>query len=372
MTAQDPHGVALLTNIPTPYRNPVFERLPRDRFTVLFCASTESNRHWRMGDLPFVHEFLNSSVRPLADGFNHVHDVPGIWGRLERLRPRLLITTGFNPVHLRAFLWSQWRGVPHVAMTDGTRRSESGLSWKHRAVRRIVFARSRAFIAAALDGLALYRSYGIPDEKLFRSHLCADNMKFLEAARPLRDRDIDVLFVGQLHERKMPMFFAEACSALCKRRGALRVGVVGSGPLSSDLQAALRSAGVQFDFPGFVQPDEMPGWFGRARLLFFPTRLDPWGVVANEAMAAGTPVLTTPAAGVAGDLVADGRNGLILAADVELWASAADSLLRDPQTWQRLSCAAQRDVEPFSFDAAAAGIVNACEYASAGVTLAAP
>ena len=115
--------------------------------------------------------------------------------------------------------------------------------------------------------------------------------------------------------------------------------------------------------PGFVQPQEIASWYGRSRILLFPTRLDPWGVVANEALATGTPVITTPEAGVAGDLVIDAVNGYVIPPDPERWSGQATRLLRDGGLWRQVSDAASDSVKPFNFDIASQGIVKACEHA---------
>lgn len=355
--------VVILTNIPTPYRNPVFEHLPQDRFVVVFCARSESNRQWDLGEPNFVHEFLTPRARALDDGFNYVHDNPGVFAALDRLRPGLVVTGGFNPTHLRAFAWTRLRRTVHACMTDGTLASEAHLGWRHRVARRVVFAGSRSFIAASQGGVDLYRAYGIATEHIFRSPLCADNSRFAAHARPSSQRDIDVLFVGQLHERKMPLFFAEVCGALVRRRGYCRAAVVGSGPLHAPTLTALTAAGVEVLDPGFVQPDALPAWYGRARLLLFPTRLDPWGMVANEALAAGTPVITTPQAGAAGDLVEPGRNGEVAPPDVLQWVELAADLLEDNDRWQRMSDAALESIREITFDTAARALVQACDHA---------
>ena len=333
------------------------------RFTVVFCARTESNRQWSLAEPAFPHRFLQPRARALADGYNHVHDNRDVWRVLTTLRPQVVVTTGFNPTHLYAFAWTRLHGAKHVPMTDGTLASEAGLSWRHRALRRFVYRGSSAFVAASRGGIDLYRSYGIPPDAIFRSHLCADNPRFAAAALPLHLRDFDVIFVGQLHELKRPLFFAKICGALLRARGRCRALVVGDGPMKVEMLGALESTGVSFHYAGFVQPDALPAWYGRARVLLFPTRLDAWGVVANEAMAAGTPVIVSPAAGVADDLVIDGTTGIVRVPEVAAWVEAVQPLLDDDARWLAMSAAARAHVAAFNFDAAAQGLVSACDHA---------
>jgi glycosyltransferase involved in cell wall biosynthesis len=123
---------------------------------------------------------------------------------------------------------------------------------------------------------------------------------------------------------------------------------------------------VQVQFAGHVAQAEVPGWFLRARLFVFPTRWDPWGVVANEACLAGVPVLVSPFAGVAGELVQDGMNGRVLPLELPAWVTAASAWLADPAELAAHSAQALRSVQPYSFDNAAAGIVDAARHARSG------
>ena len=349
----------IVTNIPSPYRNAVYELLPADQFTVLFCARTEGNRQWRLEEPRYPHRFLSGQVSPQPDGYNFVHDNPEVWQALNNLRPDVVVNTGINPTHLRAFAWARWHGARHVYQTDGTVESEASLGWKHRWVRRIVMAGSSAGIAASTSGCTLLANYGLRRDRIFKSPLCADNQRF--SAPPLAARDFDVMFTGQLHERKLPMLFVQTCAALRARRGSCRALVLGDGPMRDEVLAALQQQAVDVVYPGFVQPEALPAWYGRARLLLFTTRLDPWGVVANEAMASGTPVLTTVHAGAAGDLVVDGVNGRVLPVDAQAWAEACSQLLDDDGLWQRFSENARQQVAAFTYAAGAQGIIDACQ-----------
>ena len=112
-------------------------------------------------------------------------------------------------------------------------------------------------------------------------------------------------------------------------------------------------------FHGFESQHELPALYQSARLFLFPTHADVWGIVANEACAAGLPVLVTPFAGVAGELVVDGCNGFVRDLDVEEWSARAAQLLEDPALWQAFSRDSLERVRRYHFDSAAQGIVDA-------------
>ncbi len=351
----------LVTNAPSPYRVPVYQRLPADRFTIAFCAYRESHRAWEVERLHFEHVFLRGRSRANADGFNFVYHNPEVWGFLNRLRPGVVITTGFNPTHLYAFAWAKIHQARHVYMTDGTLESESHLGVWHRGLRRLVFELTDAFIVASSGGARLLNAYGIDPDAIFYSRLCTDVA--CPSIPEFDERPYDVMFCGQIHERKLPFLFADICGGIMTRRARCKALVVGDGPLKQPLLRRLAELGVEVTYPGFVQPKDLPGWYSQAKLLLFTTRLDAWGVVANESMACGTPVLTSVYAGAAGDLIVDGLNGRVLDLDAPSWIEASLLLLDRPEIWQEYSRGARKAVEKFDFESAAKGIVDACRYA---------
>ncbi len=123
---------------------------------------------------------------------------------------------------------------------------------------------------------------------------------------------------------------------------------------------------------GSVPPEEVRGWLDRSDVLCVPSErtpgfVEPWGLVCNEAMHRGVPVLATDAVGAAaGGLVRDGRNGRIVPAGqpIEL-ARALTALAVDPPAARALGAAGRRDVGAFSFAAWASGMLAAVEAAEA-------
>ena len=77
---------------------------------------------------------------------------------------------------------------------------------------------------------------------------------------------------------------------------------------------------IEVGFSGFAKQEELPRLYKSAKLFLFPTKADVWGVVANEACAAGLPVMITPYAGAAGELIIDEKNGFIRELDADAWA----------------------------------------------------
>ncbi|MEA2169145.1 MAG: hypothetical protein QOF76_2445, partial [Solirubrobacteraceae bacterium] len=117
---------------------------------------------------------------------------------------------------------------------------------------------------------------------------------------------------------------------------------------------------------GRRNPDEVRNFYAGSDVLVvpsIPTRdfLEPWGLVVNEAFHQATPVIATTAVGaVAGGLVRDGRNGLVVPPnDPAALAAAITRLHDDPELRARLGTQAREDVAPYTQAAWAAGVSRA-------------
>ncbi|HJV52174.1 MAG TPA: glycosyltransferase family 4 protein [Noviherbaspirillum sp.] len=358
--------LAIITNHPPPFRIPIYEiigKTPGIELLVIFCSRREPNRQWRLPPLEFNHVFLRE--RFVARGDNFIHNNPDVVAALHRFSPDAVVTTGFNPTYLYAFAYALAKGIAHIPMTDGTDLSERHLSSWHKLVRRFIYRRSLAFIAASAGGQRLYQSYGIAAERCFRSCLCIDNAEYLRDG-PHEEKIYDFIFCGRIVEGKNPLFALQVAHETARSMGR-RVSIlfVGSGSQDGRLrkEAALRAEMVQADFHGFAGQHELPALYRSARIFLFPTLADVWGVVANEAAAAGLPIIVSPHAGVAGELVLHGDNGFVSELDARQWSEKAVLLLTQPGVYQRFASRSRTLAGQYTFEQAAAGVVSACLHA---------
>ena len=359
--------IAIVTNHPPPFRIPIYNRVARTpgvELIVVFCSPREPNRQWDLPPMRFERVFLKE--RFVQRGSNFIHNNPDVMMRLKELDPDVIVTTGFNPTHLYAFGYAALRGIAHIPMTDGTDVSEQGLSLAHRLIRRMVYTRSQAFIAASHGGLRLYHSYGIAPELCYQSCLCADNEAFLQAA-PGTMKRYDLIFSGRIVQDKNPLFTLEVAIGAARKLGRkVSVLFVGTGEQEEQVKqkAAAQSDLVDAVFHGHASQQELPALYASARIFMFPTVRDAWGVVTNEACASGLPIIVSPHAGVAGELVVDGENGFVCPLDLECWIDRVVRLLTDTALHERFAARSASLVSSYTFDHAAAGIVNACRRAS--------
>jgi len=357
--------VVIVSNIPSPYREPVFQYVfknLKDEFVVVYCQNREADREWNFKEEGYPRRFLRERVFSYNNLFKRfVHVNVDVWWHLNSLNPEIVITNGYNPTHLIAFLWVRLHKKKHIAMTDGWLRSESSLTFIHRIMRRIVLKRTDAFIGASNKSLELFQYYRAPIEKCFLSYLCANNQAF-KASKIFDDRKFDVLFSGRFIESKMPGFFCEVILKLKQIKDDISVMLMGDGELRQEVCDFLKKHEVSHHYAGFVAQDKLHEYYENCKVLLFPTQTECWGVVVNEACAAGMSIITCDNTAAAGELVVDGDNGYVLQLNADLWAHNAIELIENTELFSKFSRSSIERVKTYTYENAGQGIVDAINF----------
>jgi glycosyltransferase involved in cell wall biosynthesis len=159
------------------------------------------------------------------------------------------------------------------------------------------------------------------------------------AAPPLEGRDIDVLYLGNIHYIKGPDLLVEAFKGLLATRPAASLYFLGSGDMEDEIRRAVDDAGLaeRVVFAGRVPRSEVSGWLGRTRVLALPSRAEGLPLAALEAQRLGVPVVACAVGGVP-QAVIDGQTGLLVEwGDAEGFARALRYLLENPREWRAYS-----------------------------------
>ncbi len=178
----------------------------------------------------------------------------------------------------------------------------------------------------------------------------------IAAARPGRAPGdmLRLLSVGRLVGKKGQLHQLDACAELARRGQPFHLRIIGEGPLRPSLEAQLDAAGLrgQVTLDGELPPAAVWDAYAWADVFWHTGVVDAQGDrdglpnVIPEAMACGLPVISSTAGG-AGEAVADGVSGLIVAdpADASVLADAAERLAADPAWRARLGVAGRAWVE---------------------------
>jgi len=397
--------LAIFTSHPIQYQAPLFRALAasgRVEPTVYF-----GSRH---GVDVAMDSGFGAAFRwdvPLLDGYEHVFlpnaatkpDVSRFGGvRLSNAADVLasgnhdaLLVLGWQTRAHVQMLRAGWKvGVPLIVRGESTlQRSPSGGArglarralWlpARRRLYRAAFERVDAFLVIGSRNRDYYRAFGVPDEKFFWAPYGVDNDWFSlsEPARSMaRERvrrqlgvgDLSVVFASsaKLIGRKRPFDLVDAVAQLRRRGVDARAVFIGDGEERAAIVAHAGRAGVaEFtSITGFVNQAELPAWYAAADTLVLPSdSRETWGLVVNEAMAAGLPVVVSDAAGCSVDLVREGQNGFTYpCGDVPALAERLAAIAALGDNGRRaLGAESRRIVARFGIDVAAAATASAVD-----------
>jgi glycosyltransferase involved in cell wall biosynthesis len=375
--------LAIVASHPVQYCAPLFRALAGHLDLTVFYAhraspSDQARAGFGIGfdwDLDllsgYAHEFLeNVAPRPGLDRFLGV-DTPQIAMRLRAGSFDAVLLMGW---HLKCFhqaLWAAKRLHLPVLVRGDSHLDTPRAAWKRwaKAIAYPIFL--RRFDAALVVGTrnrAYWRHYGYPKARMFDAPHCVDNDWFAARATPaarseLRAR-LDVapsaklaLFAGKLVSFKRPLDLVEATAQVRAAGEGVEIVVAGAGPLEPDLRARAASLKIPLHVLGFCNQTEMPAAYAAADLLVLPSDgRETWGLVVNEALACGCPILISDAVGCAPDRAAQLGDGAVFPmGDVRALAARLRDQLAKPPDACRIRAVSMR----FSIGAASARAVEA-------------
>lgn len=375
--------LAIVTSHPIQYQTPLFRELAGQcDLTVFFAHRATSGDqaaagfgvgfHWDVDLLSgFRHVFLSNVAAEPGLGHFSGCDTPEI---LDRLRDGAFDAVLICGWHLKALVQALYAakrlGLPALARGDSQLQTPRAM-WKKSIKAAAYPLFLRLFDAALYVGersRSYWKHYGYPAHRMHFSPHCIDTVWFAARATPkaraalrhrlrIDDADAVILFAGKLVEFKRPLDVVAAASRLRRDGVMAHVLVAGSGPLADDMRSAAEVSGVPLHLLGFCNQTEMPAAYAASDVLVLPSDgSETWGLVANEALACGTPIVVSDAAGCAPNLAADGAVGRTFpVGDVVALATEVAAALRAPPPADAIHGLSER----YSLSSAAAGIISA-------------
>jgi 1,2-diacylglycerol 3-alpha-glucosyltransferase len=369
--------LVILTEIISPYRIPLFNQLAADEDTelhVIFLAETDPKlRQWRVykEEIRFSYEVLPSWRTRW--GRHNVLLNRGVPRALSAARPDALLCGGYNYVaSWQALRWARKQHVPFLLW------SESNLQDARRSRRLTEFLKRKfltmcnAFVVPGKSAAEYLRSHDIPESLIFVAPNAIDNERFAAGAAVARENaaalrlrlglpECYFLFVGRLVPEKGVF---DLLSAYAKLKTCVReqVGLVfvGDGESRRRLEAqAVSVSPGKVVFAGFAQRDELAAYYALARAFVLPTYTDAWGLVVNEAMACGLPVILSRAAGCASDLLKEGWNGLSISPSDVRGLELSMTKMVSSELANRMGANSGQQISQYSPAAWSAGVVRA-------------
>lgn len=377
--------LVILTEIISPYRIPLFNALAGNAdvdLHVIFLAETDpSLRQWKVykDEIRFSYEVL-PSWRITAGPWNILLN-RRIMRALSAASPHAILCGGYSYLaSWQALVWAGLHKVPILLW------SESNLYEIRRGHPLIEFLKSEfisrcdAFVVPGQWGAEYLRAYRICGDLIFTAPNAVDNDLFANAAAKARGnssafrRELSVpdryfLFVGRLVREKGVFELLSAYGGLEENlRQQVGLVFVGDGVCRDQLQreaASISTGSVRF--AGFTHREQLAAYYALADTLILPTYTDTWGLVVNEAMACGLPVILSRAAGCGPDLVEENENGLLVPPrDVAALSAAMTTLASSPELCAEMGAQSSARILHFSPGEWSRSIIRAFEATAGG------
>jgi glycosyltransferase involved in cell wall biosynthesis len=393
--------LAYLVSHPIQYQAPLLRRIAREPeidLTVLF-GSDFSVRGYKDGgfgvevlwDTPLLEGYGSEFLQPWRDVGGVSPTTPisrGLYRRLQNSdgSPAFdaLWIHGYASVNsLQAIVAANALGIPVLL------RAESWLADRARSPRTL--AAKSLFFRLLSRGIAAVLPIGTVNSHYWTHYFgssvpqflmpyAIDNQYFAQLAEtaPLREQELRtelglapqrpvILFASKLQARKHADHLVEAYRNFIQNRALADrpyLLMVGDGEQRAALEARTLELGLaDVRFAGFRNQSELPRFFQLADVFVLPSRHEPWGLIVNEAMAAGCPVIVSSDVGSHVDLITDGIEGCVFpVGDIQALSEALQRVFDSAETAARMGEAARKRIRSWSFEEDVQGLRKALSY----------
>jgi glycosyltransferase involved in cell wall biosynthesis len=357
-----PVRVTFVLPEPAPYRTALLDRAadrPELELTAIYAGSSVQRRAWAT-DTRHRAVVLDGWRVPGAYRLLR-HDYPvslDVFEALGDSDPEVVVISGWSTFASQAAVaWCGRRHVPYILLVESNER-DARAGWR-RAVKGAVVPRTarnaaEVFVVGALARESMLARGVEPD----RISVFADTIdpawfgSEADRLRPRRDElraeaglapeDVAVLCVARLSPEKGQDTLIAAAALLADPQVA--VLLAGAGPERERLEALAAELGTRLVVLPELPWERIAERYAIADVFALLSRHEPWGVAVNEAAACGLPLVLSDRVGAAFDLLVDGRNGALVAADdAHATADALQKLVDDPE-WRHAAGTASREV----------------------------
>ena len=351
---------AFLSVVPSPYQRDLFAALARHPgidLSVFYLERAAPDSPWPEKPLGPYERVLPGFWIPLGNARCHVNRALPRPRDFQVMVLNTLMSVSAQTMMRRLIGQAPW-------FFWGERLRPRGTGWRQALHDQLTAPLHRAAGIAGIGKLAA-QAYAqrFPEPRHFNiPYFCALD-PFLNAPRRAPQAETVFLFCGQMIARKGLDILLRAFARLVERNPAVRLRLVGrEAELPEALKQVTPAARERIVYEGFQPPEELPRFFAQADVFVLPSRYDGWGVVVNQALAAGLPLLCSEAVGAAQDLIEEEVNGCLFpAGDAETLLARMERLASEPGLRERWGAASRKAAGQWQPEAGAARWVEAFE-----------
>jgi 1,2-diacylglycerol 3-alpha-glucosyltransferase len=292
---------------------------------------------------------------------------------LSEIKPDVVAISGYaEPAMLAALLWTRYHRIPAILLS-ASKEDDASRSWWRETFKHWILKTYKAALVGGQPQKRYLTKLGMSPEKVFLGYNVVGNdtfhpNKIKHLSRPISKPYF--LAINRFVPKKNLPSLINSYAAYRKVAGSTAWDLVicGDGQLRPEMERTIAELTLEdsVHLPGFLQQEDMLPYFAHASCFIHASIQEQWGLVVNEAMAAGLPVLVSNRCGCYEDLIIEGINGFGF--DPENPQQLTNLMLKISSGeihLQKMGKAALEHIQKFSPDYFAKGLMQAVEYALA-------
>lgn len=317
--------VGLLTNIPSPYRIPLWQKLAKEfDITVLYTSVNDSfKREW---EINFGSGYNYISFADVSKNEDSEYKINlKLYRHIINTKYDVLIIGAYGNInHVVCCLFQKILRRKNVMLWDGGFNNKKE-PWLKNKIKSFFYKYlTDAICVSGINAKNVLMRYENNDQKYFNVHLTCDTEYFTKSYLALKKEKESVKEKYKLKQYEKIVFCAARLDKIKGIQDLLRAFkkvnndkvcllIAGTGPDKKELEDIISHEKIRnVFFTGFVDIFKLPELYTISDLFVLPSYYDPWALVINEAMACGLPVISTTMAGASYDLIREGENGFVV------------------------------------------------------------
>ncbi len=292
---------------------------------------------------------------------------------LNQINPELLAISGyFKPSLLMALFWCLSTKKPAILLSESTEEDAQRIWWKEK-IKSLIVSRFKCALVGGMPQKRYLMKLGMPESAIFLGYDVVGNDTFHpEKISNLSSPCTKPFFftINRFIAKKNIPSIISAYAQYRQQIGqdAWDLVLCGDGELRPQIEQQIAKFALQnvIHLPGFLQQEELLPYFAHASCFIHGSTHEQWGLVVNEAMAAGLPVIVSNRCGCFEDLVIEGVNGFgFEPTNIEALANLMLEMSSGNVDRAKMGQAALEHIQKFSPEYFATGLIQAVKYAVA-------
>ncbi|MBN1870869.1 MAG: glycosyltransferase family 4 protein [Candidatus Omnitrophica bacterium] len=360
---KQPLRVLVLHNTLSPYRIVLFKALAESEkyiFKFLFYVKQHNDHKWEFPEnLGFDYSIMDTfDIKTPGGTLYFIKDLSLFRGTYDLV----VISDHINIPETLLQIYAKIKGIPILRWTEATKLMLKNVGRIKRGFKALLNKTSDAMLVPGAESREYVQS--TTKKPIYTCNNVVDNELFAQARNVSRDvvirkkeqfglQGVVISFFGQFVKRKGVEILIKALDFV-QSQEEFSLLLVGDGILKNKIFAELnRNKRYKFFMAGYVDQNMLPTYYAISDIVVLPSYLDVWGMVVNESIAAGVPVICSDGAGASRDLIHPGESGLIFPKeDVGALASAIETMLSSVELRRNMVVKADKILENYTVEKA--------------------